>query len=433
MRRKRWIAAAAVVAIASLVGAAGATATVKGGSARGVTAKTVTVASLGYSQYFADMSQGVKARLDLANKNKELPGGRKFAYLGLKDDKATAEGTVSAIRELVERDQVFAVVGSVAPYLTADYPNQQKVPIVGWGTNDPYCPHGTKSPWYFYGFTGCLNPTPASPYANASWSFEVLKQLEGQGKPTKGVTAALMGEDNDEGKQGIKSVGAGVTAAGMKITLSKATIPPAPAVVSDWTPYVQDILTSNNGGPPDVVYTVTPVANAIGLDTALQQAGYKGLITAPSVYASALTGTVNGVSAYTQFATAESASQGNAEMAKIIDAFSTVGISEDQLSQTALAGWFSADMFVGIAKKAGKNLTPESWVKAASKYSYSVDKTIGPTTYPQAYATATPCAQLATSNGTAWVVTAAYGCSDVYDTPNSKLIKYSSVNGYVKY
>jgi hypothetical protein len=172
------------------------------------------------------------------------------------------------------------------------------------------------------------------------------------------------------------------------------------------------------------------VQNIIGLSGALTQAGYTGIDTNSVGYAPQLTTLAKGWSAYTQWATPESAtSEGNTEMGKIVSALNAAGVS--QIGLVASVGWFSADMFLGIAKAAIKKngtLTPEGFQKQAKSFTYEVGKTIGPTIYPQAFAAATPCAQLATSNGTAWEVTASYGCYDVYDPKAQKLIPYTKVN-----
>jgi hypothetical protein len=395
--------------------------------------KVLKIASIGYLQFYPDMAKAAGARFDQANTNKELPGGRTVDYLGLIDDKSTADGTIAAVRQAVEQDGAFAIIGTANAFYTPEYINQHHVPVIGWGVNDAFCTHGSKTPWYFFGLTGCLNPTPQTPYTNTSWPYSVAKQLENQGKSAKGATAGLIGEDYDIGKQGIDTVGAGVEAAGFKIVYSKATLPPPPTVVSDYTPYVQDILTSNSGGPPDVFFIVTSVQNALGLGTALTQSGYKGIDTNAVSYAPALTTTAKGWSAYTQWATPESADQGNTEMQTIIDSLVAAGIPKNQIGQTTLLGWLSADMFIEIARKAGKNLTAEKWQKVASKYSYEVAKTVGPTTFPQGFASPTPCAQLATSSGVAWQVTASYECYDVLNQKTGKLIPYQSVNGFVKF
>jgi ABC-type branched-subunit amino acid transport system substrate-binding protein len=413
---------AAAVALTSFgaVGTAGAKA--PAGSVRGINGKAITVATVSFLQLYADAAKGAKARFDRANADKELPGGRTINYLGMVDDKSTADGEVSAIRQEVEQQGVFALVGGLMPYLTSDYVNQQHVPVVGYGVNDAFCTHGSKTPWYVIGLTGCLNAVNPV-YGNSSWPGAVLAQLGG----VKGKTAACISEDNDGGKNGVKTVCSAATAVGFKVVYEKATIPPAPAVVSDWSPYVQDIMTSNNGQAPDVLFNLPGAASVIGLGTALRQAGYKGINSNPIAGTTpALVGLANGWASYTQWATPESATQeNNAAMKQIVADLTAAGVTS--VGFPALMGYYSADMFVAITKKVGKNLTPERWAKVASTYNYSIKDTVGPTIFPQGFAAGTPCAQLATSNGTIWEVTQKYGCYESVDNATGKLVPYDKV------
>ena len=202
----------------------------------------------------------------------------------------------------------------------------------------------------------------------------------------------------------------------MKVVYQEATTPPPPATVTDYSPYVQALMTSNSGQPPDVIFLVVAQSNVLGLGRALAQAGFKGIQTNAVSYAPQLTSLANGWSAFTQFATPEST---NANMQQIVTKLHAAGIAD--IGQAALGGYFSADMFVQALKKVGKNLTPEAFQKVMSRITYGIDGVIGPTYYPAGFTEGTPCGQLATSNGTAWTVTAPFGCYDLLTQKNGKL------------
>jgi ABC-type branched-subunit amino acid transport system substrate-binding protein len=417
------VAAALALASVATVGTAGA-------RARSQTApKVLKIASLGFQTFYTDLAKGAGARFADANKNKELPGGRTVDYVGLVDDKATADGTVAALRQLKEQIGVWGVAGAVSTYVTPDYVNQNKLPVIGWGTNDAYCTHGAKQTWYLFGITGCLNAADQI-YGNAAWSASLVDLAGG----TKGVTVACISEDNDSGKHGVVTVCNGAKAIGLKVSFEDATVPPAPIVVSDYSPWVQKIMTANNGKPVDMLLLLPSVANVIGLSTALRQAGYQGINSNPTGYSPALLVPLAGTVAYTQWATGESATQANnSEMAKILTSFGNAGVPADKVGLVALAGWFAADMFVKIAKKVGKNLTPEAFAKAAAKFTYEITDTIGPTTYPYAFAAPTPCAQEIKSDGTKFTIVTTYSCYDNVDIKTGKLIPYNKVNANKKY
>ena len=415
---------AALTAAALCVGVSAGTAS---GAARSQTAPQVLkIATIGTTSLYGDMAKGVQARLDDANKNKELPGGRTIEYLGMIDDKSTADGTVAAVRQAKEQDGAFAIVGSINSYLTSEYVNQQKLPWVGWGITDSFCPHGSKTPWYLFSITGCINAVNAA-YSGA-WPELLAKQLGG----AKGKTVACFGDDSPAGKQGVKTGCSSFKVAGFTPVLEEASVPAPPAVVSDWSPYVQKAMTANSGKPADVVGMMFGPGPVLGFQPALTRAGYPGVPTNAVLYSNRVTSLMKGGVVSVAFATAEAASS-NPEMQKILASLNRVGISTDQVGLTALVGWYSADMFVKILQKAGKNLTPEAFQKAASKFTYEIKNTIGPTTYPNAFAAPTPCGELVASDGTTWTITQPFQCYSLVETKTGKTVPYEKVNGSKKF
>lgn len=417
MKRTLRVAVAAL-AVAAVTSASVASAGSAGaqGSVRGVTATEIKVSGLGVAALYGDAAKAAQARFDLAAKKKEIPGGRKINLIGFADDKQTADINLQEGRRLVDQERVFAVVPVITPALqSAQYFNQQKVPTIGWGIAAGFCDPNNK---YVFGFTGCLVPDPPV-YAGNTWGELVNKQLQAQGKGgAAGKTAAVVTEDSTSGKSGQQVIQATAEAVGMKIVYGKSALPAPPATVTDFSPYVNDILTSNNGGPPDVVFLVLTFPNVSGLGRALNQAGYKGIQTNAVGYAPQLTALASGWSVFTQFATPESTAPA---MREIVSAINAAGVT--QIGQPALAGWFAADMFVQILKKVGKNLTPERFQKVAAKFKYQVPDVLGPTVYPAAFKASTPCGQLATSDGTKWTVTAPFGCYDLLTQKGGKWVK----------
>lgn len=406
MKRTKQVVVAAIAAATVALSTVAVTGTAGAqSSVRGVTSTEIKVSGLGYSAFYSPAGQAAKARFDAANKNGEIPGGRKINYVGFADDKSSADTNLQEGRRLVDQEGVFAVVPTVTPFLQAgSYFQQQKVPTIGWGISSAFCDPSIK---YVFGFTGCLVPNPPK-YVGNTWGELVNAQLKAQGKGgAKGKTAAVIADNNDSGKSGIQSIGATAEAVGMKLVYQQASLPAPPATVTDYSPYVQALMTSNGGQPPDVIFLVVAQSNVFGLGRALNQAGFKGIQTNAVSYAPQLTGLATGWSAFTQFATPESPAP---NMAKIVSTLNAGGIATTDIGQPALAGYYAADMFVGILKKVGKNLTPDAFQKAAAKFTYQVEDVIGPTVYPQAYQASTPCGQLATSDGTKWAVTAPFDC-----------------------
>ena len=406
--------AAAAVALGSLTvsGSAGAQS-----STRGVTDDTITVGGLGYTAFYEEASKTAQARFDAANKNGEIPGGRKIDYVGFADDKSSADTNLAETRRLIDQEGVFGIVPVMTPAFgsAGTYINQQKVPTVGWGISAAFCASGNK---YVFGFTGCLVPDPPT-YPGNTWG-ELTNQYfinEGTSGGAKGKTAAVIADNNDSGKQGVEVIAATAEAVGMKVVYKEAAMPPPPAAVTDFTPYVQDIMTSNNGKAPDVVYLVVAPTNVYGLGPALTQAGFTGVNTNAVAYVPSLAALTKGWQAFTQFATPESESS---EMDQIVANLKAAGIN--QVGQPGLAGYFAADMFVQILKKVGKDLTPEKFQAVAAKFKYQIQNVVGPTYYPAGFKAGSPCGQFAESDGTTFTVTADFACYDLLTKKGNKWV-----------
>ena len=413
--------AAATVAFASLavVGTAGAQTSV-----RGVTDTEIKVGGLGHAAFYEEAGKAAKARFDLANKNGEIPGGRKINYIGFTDDKASGDVNLSEARRLVTEEQVFAINPVMSPAFQAagTFVNQSKVPTLGWGISSAFCESANK---YIFGFTGCLVPNPPT-YPGNTWGELINQYYLGKGVTTgaKGKTAAIIGDNNDSGKTGVEVIGATAEALGMKVVYQEAALPAPPATVSDFTPYVQSLMTSNGGKQPDVVFLVVAPSNVYGLGPALSQAGFTGVDTNAVGYVPALASLTKGWQAFTQFATPESTSS---EMAAINSTLKAAGLAT--VGQPGLAGYFSADQFVQILKKVGKNLTPERFQAVAAKFKYEVKNVVGPTYYPAGFKAGTPCGQIAESNGTTYSVTAPFACYDLLTKKGNKWVQVPYPSG----
>jgi branched-chain amino acid transport system substrate-binding protein len=409
------VAVAAVVAAFASTGAAGARV---GSDARGVTSDSIKVAGLTDGQQ-PEAADGAKVVFDAANDAGGV-NGRKFDYQGGNSDKGDATQNQTIAKRLVQQDQVFAVVPTVTPNLgsSGTFFQQQKVPFFGWGIATGFC----NNP-YAFGFTGCIVPPPPVKTAGNTWGalLNTLFKNNGDGG-AKGKTAAVIAEDGDSGRTGVKVIAASAKSVNMKVTYEKASVPGPPATVADFSPYVQDIMTSNNGKAPDAVFLVVAFTNVLGLAKGLTDAGYKGIITNAVAYDPRLVATAKGQTVFTQFSVPESAST-NPEMQKVVDTIKKYA-PEAAVTQGFLAGYFSADFFVKAVKAAGKNLTPESLAKAAGKMTYEIKGVVGPTKYPAGVTQGTPCGALTQSNGTAYEVAVPYACYSNITLKGLKPIPY---------
>ncbi|MER5890578.1 ABC transporter substrate-binding protein [Streptomyces sp. NPDC001941] len=338
-----------------------------GSSARGVTADTVKVGGIvsmtsasGYSKKDTDL--GARARYDRANAEGGV-NGRKIQYLGAEDDGQDPAKNLAAARQLVQRDQVFAVAPmSSVTFSGADFLDRQQVPTIGWGTLPSFC-----GPKHIYGFNGCLVPMPGGTL-NQTWPEGLAKVLGG----ARGKSVALIAGDSDAGKFGIRTFKQGFAAAGFEVSYAKASVP-ATALPNDWSAYTKEILRANGGKAPDVVVSVMQTPYNIGLFTSLKRAGYKGLITDPTDYDPGLLTkdttrqALDGVLVLLQFQPFEADTPAMRRFKEDIKKAS--GGKDVPLNMHMMTGYMSADLFLSIAAKAGKDLTVESFQKAAAAFS----------------------------------------------------------------
>ncbi|MFD3781047.1 ABC transporter substrate-binding protein [Streptomyces sp. NPDC058612] len=372
LRSIRTLAAAA--AALALVSACNSAATpdkappgTSGGDSRGVTADSIKVGGIvsmttasGYSKKDTDL--GAKARYLRANAEGGV-NGRKINYLGAEDDGQDPAKNMAAARKLVQQDKVFAVSPmSSVTFSGADFLEQEKVPTFGWGTLPSFC-----GPKYIYGFNGCLVPSPGGTL-NQTWPEGIGQVLGG----AAGKSVAVIANDSDAGKFGIRTFQQGFASAGFTVSYAKASVP-ATAVPSDWSAYVKEIMQSNGGKAPDAVVSVMQTPNNIGLFTALKRAGYKGLISDPTDYDPGLLAkeatkqALDGVHVLLQFEPFES---DNPKMTQFkADIKAAAGGQDVPLNMHMVTGYMSADLFLSIAGKAGKDLTVESFQAAAQGFS----------------------------------------------------------------
>ncbi|MFF5970960.1 ABC transporter substrate-binding protein [Streptomyces sp. NPDC012769] len=338
-----------------------------GGTVRGVTADTIRVGGIvsmtsasGYSKKDTDL--GARARYDRANAEGGI-NGRRIEYLGAEDDGQDPARNLAAARKLVQREKVFAVAPmSSVTFAGADFLDSQAVPTVGWGTLPSFC-----GPRHIYGFNGCLVPTPGGTL-NQTWPEGLATVLGG----AQGRSVALIAGDNDAGKFGIRTFTQGFKAAGFDLAYARAAVP-ATSLPSDWTAYTKEILRSGPGGKaPDAVVSVMQTPYNIGLFTALKRAGYRGVLSDPTDYDPGLLAkdatrqALDGVLVLLQFQPFESDSPA---MRRFKADIRKAAGKEVPLNMHMLTGYMSADLFLSIAAKAGKDLTVESFQQAANGFS----------------------------------------------------------------
>ncbi|WP_419999225.1 ABC transporter substrate-binding protein [Streptomyces boninensis] len=377
-------------------------------SVRGVTDDSIKVGGIvsktttsGYSK--ADTDLGAKARFDRANAEGGV-NGRKIDYLGAEDDGQDPAKNLAAARTLVQREKVFAISPmSSVTFSAAGFLKDQKVPVFGWGTIPSFCDQE-----YAYGYNGCLVPRPGH-NIGLSWQ-DGLKHVMGG---AKGKSVALVANDSDAGKFGIRTYKQGFAAAGFKVTYAKSTVPAA-AAPSDWSGYIGEIMKSDGGKAPDAVVSVMQTPHNIGLFTALKRAGYKGVLTDPTDYDPGLLAkkttrkALDGVYVFIQSEPFQSAKPAMKQFKADIKKAAGKDVP---LNMHMMTGYLSADLFLAIAEKAGKELTTESFQAAADGFK-DTGTMAGDREFPKGHEESFNCGSLVRLKGGAYEVASKFRCSD---------------------
>jgi ABC-type branched-subunit amino acid transport system substrate-binding protein len=377
-----------------------------GGDVRGFDGTTIRLASIGIKSQLPGTEVGVRARIKRFNDTNEVPGV-KLEYVEFVEDKADPAIALSEARRLVTSENVFAIVGDVSAVNPGEYFEQQEVPYFGYAFDFTYCSEEPDPDIWGFGFNGCLVPADPKELPDAARHlYNYMTEKTGKDAPA----ATLFSGDNTSGKNTVKFQEILYDSTGFDVVFSKAILPTPP--IADYTPYVQDLLTSNSGSQPDVIICLA-AADCIPIYTQLVESGYDGVFH-HTLYSDLLVGLMKGTTAST-FAVPFST-----EGVPALDQVKAdiVAVKADQTLETgSAAGYFSTDMFIQaletVAAKGTDFISPANVRLAAAHQTWKIEGLIGPTRYPDSTVTGTPnCNALVTSDGTTWQTVAAYDCSD---------------------
>ena len=368
---------------------------------------TIPVAGLGYAQNYGDANVGAMARFKRANDDKEIKGWT-IDYKEFADDKNDPATATSEARRIVTEDGIVAVVPELSSNTPGDYLTQQQIPWFGSGFDTSYCPASGKNGFGF-GVNGCL--LPQDPTRLPSAAAELLKK-ELAAKGIKQPTYAIQGTDAPAGKKAVQYLASEFAGAGFKVVYAKGSVPAPPAVVGDFSPYVQELMTSNGGKQPDVIQSnLAAQGGGLNLFGAIKGAGFTGSLLT-SFYSNILVKPLQGAYITTMFSGYESNTPEIKQMLADVAAVKPGA----QNTLTLFLGYAAADMFIQAVKaslKTSKTLTSTSIQKAASKLTYEMKNTIGPITYPASFKYAVKsCAGLMyDADGTSFAIAQPYTCS----------------------
>jgi len=363
---------------------------------RGVTDTSVKVGGLVYDLYFGDARVGVQARIKQANDAGGVHG-RRIEVVEAENDNNDAAKGLEITKRLVESEKVFALLPvNSGVFGGGDYAAQNGVPVFGWGVNPGFCDKPNA-----FGITGCVT-NPSLKVASNALGTALEKQLG-----TSDKTIAFIGEDNDAGRGGIKLLTSSVEDKGFEVVMADASLPAPPDVPGDVSPFVTQLLKSDGGQAPDIIYLIATLSGT-KISAALQAAGFKGMIVTPS-YSPLLLGVpgYDGTWINTQLGMDPKVAA-NAEMLKAVAA-----VKPDQkLNLAVAAGYWAADMFVKALEKTGRDLTVERFLAALNGggFTYEVPGVVGRSEWPGNHEHPVPCSAMTEVRGKEFIPTVPLAC-----------------------
>ncbi len=344
------------------------------------------------------------ARFKRFNDNDEIKG-MKIDYKEYVDDnqdpaKSQTEAAQPRAPGRCVRDRARPVRHNPGAFL-----NSQHVPYFGWAFDDDVLQrHETAqgAKLYGFGFDGCLVPANPKrmPGTGADQLYQYVTKKTGKTNPT----VALFSTDTQAGRDSTGFQASAYAGAGFKVVYSKGEIPTPP--VADYTPYVQKVMTADNGNPPDLMVCLL-ATQCINMYTPIHTGGYNGSFFS-AFYDPRVASSLEGALLLSSSQPPQDPTPATEQMQKDIDAVK----SGQQITSGALAGYLSADLFIQALAKASPNPTPEKVQAAASKMTYQEKGLIGPTKYPDSHVIPTPsCGAIVASDGTNFSVVEPYTCS----------------------
>ena len=283
------------------------------------------------SSYAPSTVQGIRARIDRANKSGEL--GKRTIELVTKDDQGNQANNLTAAQQLVEQEKVFGIIElTTVPDGSAKYLNQQKIPVAGW--------HNGFKEWGIYPnmFSWRNSQPPDASQTFTSRNADVMKALGAKKVAVVGANQAASAIFANQIAQAVSKT------KGLKLVYKTTDVTPEQ---QEFTGVAAEIKKSGADG----VYTGLAGLQANALSQAIKDAGIKlKAIVFPGGYDDRVLGLPGYEGAYmgTEFKPLEVGSPGLTQFENDMKAD---GYSPERFF--GIQGYFAADTFVEGVKEAG--------------------------------------------------------------------------------
>jgi ABC-type branched-subunit amino acid transport system substrate-binding protein len=363
--------------------------------------KTITVAGLGDLSEFTGAAAGAEARFKRFNDTNEIPGIR-IKFVGFDNDQESPATALSDARQLVNQDHVFAIVPDLSAVDPGSYLAAAKIVHVGGGYDSSYCSATKTTSLWGFGVYGC-QVSSESPVA-VDYYGQLYKYVSAKsGK--KSPTIAIFGSDTQSGKVAVTQEASAAQGAGFKVVYAQGDLP---TVTSDFSPYIQQWVTSNGGRQPNAISCLA-AATCVSIWPPLKADGFTGTFLSPLGPVDLLQKTMAGTVTLASFNTAPN--PGLTTMQADLNAYAP---GTKPVGYSNVLAYFSADMFIQALKKVGVNITPQAVQRALSTITWGIPRLVGPVKYPASTVSPTPsCNELVLYNtsGSGYTILEPYVCS----------------------
>jgi branched-chain amino acid transport system substrate-binding protein len=369
-----------------------------GGVAGAANTSPITVGGIWSQTDFKGGDVGAEAAFNAFNAAGGLDG-RKIHFIGMQDDASDTTQDLAAAKTMVQ-DHVFAVL----PVLTGEWVGgpvlaKAGIPYFGWGVSPTW-----------WGSSNGFSPTdavPPTPSTSPIWANQKLILCKAVSGGCKGKTVALLADNQQASIVSMQSDAAQWKATGAKVVAEISSVPNPPAVVTDYSPYTQQLLASNAGGQPDIIEQILPASQSVGVNSELNAEGFKGVDINFTLYDPAAVTVDKSSDTALNFAPWQQTSAAVKLMIKRVQATS----STVALSQSVEIGYISAEMFIAGIKKAGPSVTSKSLIKTLnSGFTFGIPGLIGTQTYPAAHTQNLNCFSVVKSDGVKYSVAVPLSC-----------------------
>jgi ABC-type branched-subunit amino acid transport system substrate-binding protein len=373
-----------------------------GGPVRGLSGNTLTVGGIWSTANFPGAEIGAEAYFAQINQTNYL-NGIKIKFAGFVNDNQDPATALSGVRQLVNQDNIFAIVPDLSAVNPGTYLASQKILYVGGGFDFSYCSSSVTTGLWGYGYAGCLVPSnpPVMPDTYSQY-YNYVKAKTGSASPT----VALFSNDNASGSNSVKLATVSAKGAGFNVVYNKANVP---ITASDYTPFVQQLLTSNHGKQPQAV-ACQLTAQCIPMWTALKNAGYTGSYWTPLGGIAQLYSVMAGTVTISTFNNAPSSA-----LTTMQNAMNAVTPGTQLTGYSNVPAYFAAAMFVNAVHTVQANkqaITPENVRKVLSSIKWGITGLVGPIQYPASTVAGSPyCTELLAYTGGSTQQVYPYSCS----------------------